>query len=139
MKRRELLVAAVGTATLACTGCSSGSEQGARTVSLGAIDTYSHGITPLPMHRLAVIRDDRGFGVMSLVCTHQLCVVAQQGHRFVCPCHGSEFSEEGRVLIGPASADLPWYAVTIQHPGILSVDLAQRVTSDVRVALKPVS
>lgn len=42
------------------------------------------------------------------VCTHQQCSTswAYQNSRLVCTCHGSQFSNEGQVVIGPASAPL---------------------------------
>ena len=50
----------------------------------------------------------------SAVCTHQGCVVAAQGMRFVCPCHGSQFdAATGAVLAGPASRPLTPVAVTV--------------------------
>lgn len=39
-------------------------------------------------------------------CTHQDCEVELQGTRYICPCHGSEFSNEGAVLTGPAEEPL---------------------------------
>lgn len=39
-------------------------------------------------------------------CTHASCEVEWRGERFECPCHGSMFSPEGRVLTGPASEPL---------------------------------
>jgi cytochrome b6-f complex iron-sulfur subunit len=41
-------------------------------------------------------------------CTHMGCVlnIDETKKRFVCPCHSSEFSFDGRVLKGPATRDL---------------------------------
>ncbi|MEQ1746679.1 MAG: Rieske (2Fe-2S) protein [Saprospiraceae bacterium] len=39
-------------------------------------------------------------------CTHQGCEVEVQGSRYVCPCHGSEFTTAGDVLEGPADQPL---------------------------------
>lgn len=37
-------------------------------------------------------------------CTHQGCQVeySETAHKFICPCHGSEFDKTGRVIKGPA-------------------------------------
>ncbi len=44
--------------------------------------------------------------VLSSECPHQGCPVDWKVERFGCPCHGSEFDAEGRVLNGPASKPL---------------------------------
>jgi len=45
-------------------------------------------------------------------CTHQGCEVEVQGSRYVCPCHGSEFSIGGAVLDGPADRPLKTFKTT---------------------------
>ncbi len=45
-------------------------------------------------------------------CTHQGCEVEVQGSRYVCPCHGSEFSTTGDVLEGPADQALKTFKTT---------------------------
>ncbi len=45
--------------------------------------------------------------VFSAHCTHLGCKIDKmQGDRLVCPCHGSEYDLEGKVLKGPAYRDL---------------------------------
>ncbi len=45
---------------------------------------------------------------ISLTCTHQGCTVKRQTDgQFLCPCHGSLFAADGKVLSGPAKQDLP--------------------------------
>ena len=41
-------------------------------------------------------------------CTHLACPYhwEHQANKFVCPCHGSEFSLDGKVLTGPAPRPL---------------------------------
>ena len=43
---------------------------------------------------------------LSLRCPHAGCLVKEKNNEFVCPCHGSRFSLEGKVLEGPAETDL---------------------------------
>ncbi len=45
-------------------------------------------------------------------CTHEDCEVEVQGSRYICPCHGSEFSNEGAVLSGPAEEALRNFKTT---------------------------
>jgi glycine/D-amino acid oxidase-like deaminating enzyme/nitrite reductase/ring-hydroxylating ferredoxin subunit len=59
---------------------------------------------------IAVYRDDHGeLHSVSAVCTHLGCVVAWNSadKSWDCPCHGSRFDVDGRVLEGPATGDLP--------------------------------
>jgi cytochrome b6-f complex iron-sulfur subunit len=46
-------------------------------------------------------------------CTHQGCQPSPVADRLICPCHGSEFSFEGRVLQGPADRPLTRYEVSL--------------------------
>jgi glycine/D-amino acid oxidase-like deaminating enzyme/nitrite reductase/ring-hydroxylating ferredoxin subunit len=59
--------------------------------------------------KLAVYRDDAGkVHAVSAICTHQGCQVAFNPieHSWDCPCHGSRFDIDGRVLDGPAEKPL---------------------------------
>jgi glycine/D-amino acid oxidase-like deaminating enzyme/nitrite reductase/ring-hydroxylating ferredoxin subunit len=59
--------------------------------------------------QLAVYKDEQGgLHAVSPVCTHMGCIVGWNSAEksWDCPCHGSRFSTEGRVLHGPAVADL---------------------------------
>jgi glycine/D-amino acid oxidase-like deaminating enzyme/nitrite reductase/ring-hydroxylating ferredoxin subunit len=59
--------------------------------------------------RLAVYRDHDGrVHALSSVCTHQGCQVAFNAveRSWDCPCHGSRFDVDGRVLDGPATKPL---------------------------------
>jgi len=61
------------------------------------------------LKKLAMYRDERGeLHTMSAVCPHLGCIVAWNGteRTWDCPCHGSRFAPEGRVLNGPANTDL---------------------------------
>ncbi|KGQ19304.1 Oxidoreductase [Lysobacter dokdonensis DS-58] len=60
-------------------------------------------------HTLAVHRRDDGSVVaLSPVCPHLKCRVAWNGdaRTWDCPCHGSRFRADGRLLDGPAHKDL---------------------------------
>ncbi|WP_225828710.1 FAD-dependent oxidoreductase [Streptomyces naphthomycinicus] len=56
-------------------------------------------------HQCAVHRDDSGrLRAVSARCTHLGCVVAfnRAEQAWECPCHGSRFAPDGRILQGPA-------------------------------------
>ena len=58
---------------------------------------------------LAAYRDEEGrLHIVSGICTHMGCVVHwNDGEKsWDCPCHGSRFSVDGKVLEGPAYTDL---------------------------------
>jgi Rieske Fe-S protein len=47
------------------------------------------------------------FIALSLICTHQGCDAAVQSPTLIeCPCHGSQFSNDGSVVRGPAQLPL---------------------------------
>jgi glycine/D-amino acid oxidase-like deaminating enzyme/nitrite reductase/ring-hydroxylating ferredoxin subunit len=60
--------------------------------------------------RAACYRDEEGsLHAVSAVCTHLGCQVTfnDAERTWDCPCHGSRFDVDGRVLEGPAVKDLP--------------------------------
>lgn len=61
---------------------------------------------------VAVFRDEEGVYAISTICTHLGCVVRVTPEGFECPCHGSRFAADGRVLKGPAPNPLPWHKVS---------------------------
>lgn len=59
--------------------------------------------------RCAAYRDDNNeLHVVSAICPHMMCVVHwNKGEKsWDCPCHGSRFTFDGRVIEGPAISDL---------------------------------
>lgn len=69
---------------------------------------------------LYVHRDADGEWVAVLAsCTHRGCQPESFDGRLVCPCHGSAFSLDGRVLEGPADRPLTHYAVTKEGDALL--------------------
>ena len=68
------------------------------------------GVVRRGLARIACYRDDEGrLHERSAVCTHLGCVVAWNPteRSWDCPCHGSRFDPDGRVLRGPAISELP--------------------------------
>lgn len=57
-----------------------------------------------------VVREDKSladFGI-NAVCTHLGCVVPWNAseNKFMCPCHGSQYNADGKVVRGPAPLSL---------------------------------
>jgi cytochrome b6-f complex iron-sulfur subunit len=57
-----------------------------------------------------VIQDDQSVANYGLnaVCTHLGCVVPWNAgeNKFICPCHGSQYDDTGKVVRGPAPLSL---------------------------------
>ena len=54
-------------------------------------------------------------------CTHLGCRLLDNGNdKIICPCHGSKFTRDGKLLNGPAMKDLiiPEFVVDKQHKKI---------------------
>jgi Rieske Fe-S protein len=50
------------------------------------------------------------FSAVEAVCTHEGCTVnGTDGSIYVCPCHGSRYDRNGKVVGGPATASLRQY------------------------------
>lgn len=78
----------------------------------GSIDDLGPGeaaVEGLPLRPVAGYRDEHGeLHKVSAVCTHLKCIVTWNGaeRSWDCPCHGSRFDVDGKVLQGPAVKDL---------------------------------
>ncbi|CAM6021101.1 unnamed protein product [Sphagnum balticum] len=60
------------------------------------------------------------YGV-NAVCTHLGCVVPWNNaeNKFICPCHGSQYSNQGRVVRGPAPLSLALAHVDVAEGKVL--------------------
>lgn len=69
--------------------------------------------------KVVLFRDKAGFWAVTSVCTHLGCqpVFLQQQNMFVCPCHGSRFDAEGRVLNGPATENMTLATLRVDDQG----------------------
>ena len=132
LNRREFLNVATlaGVATLLA-ACSGGSEPttgpvtpGPSTITvklidfpaLGAIGGIA-GVGTVLFAPVAVVRTGQAaYLALSRVCSHAGCVINLATNGFGCPCHGSQFDSQGKVLVGPAPTALT------RLTAILSVD-----------------
>lgn len=64
----------------------------------------------LPIHVRRA--DDGKLSAVLTRCGHRGCQVEPAADRFVCPCHGSEYTFEGAILKGPTELPLTRYRVT---------------------------
>jgi cytochrome b6-f complex iron-sulfur subunit len=159
--RRDFLVklgigaGAVGIATQAAASLRSllpnVSYDAPTTVKLGPPTDFPDGMKFLPEQRLFVFREGKTFHAVSAVCTHLGCTVRAEAlpqpetamvagaalrltHRFACPCHGSKYTGDGKVVSGPAPRPLAWFQLSVSpDDGQLVVDLAQEVGREFRL------
>lgn len=74
---------------------------------LGPAANYPSGSrTLIPEIPAVLFHTEPGFSALSLTCTHLGCTVEQGVDSFVCPCHGSVFDADGKLLHGPAGKPL---------------------------------
>lgn len=117
-------------------------------------DTISAGqVVQITEKRISVVRDDRGFYVVYLICTHLGCtpnyisdvvsgsgvapeVAAGRGYRsgpakipngWACPCHGSRYYIDSTNFYGPAPRPMDWVHVQYSPDGKLVVDRSKLV------------
>jgi cytochrome b6-f complex iron-sulfur subunit len=73
--------------------------------------------------------NEGGFYAVSAVCTHLGCITIwnPEANQIQCPCHGSKFQRDGKVVQGPAPKPLPHYALHLMPDGTLLVDTQEIV------------
>ena len=81
------------------------------------------GLKGEPYYLISTPDNIKDFALLS-VCTHLGCVVPwnKAANKFCCPCHGSQYDENGKVVRGPAP---------------LSLALAHTTTLEGKLALSP--
>jgi glycine/D-amino acid oxidase-like deaminating enzyme/nitrite reductase/ring-hydroxylating ferredoxin subunit len=63
-------------------------------------------------HKYGAYRDkDQALHIVSAVCPHLKCIIKWNSDEdsWDCPCHGSRFTIDGKVINGPANNDLPYF------------------------------
>jgi cytochrome b6-f complex iron-sulfur subunit len=83
-------------------------------------DVPAEGALVFLQERLALMREGDTIFALDLVCTHLGCTVTVTGSGLSCPCHGSRFDRQGRVLNGPADRHLGRLKVE-EHDGMIEV------------------
>ena len=100
-----------------------------RKIYAGIESEIRQGINERRQAKLALIRDGNTIRAVSLICTHLGCIIGKSGDGFACPCHGSRFNKDGRVLKGPAAAPLKEYRVIVTEDKRIFVDMGEVITS----------
>ena len=85
-----------------------------------------------------VIKDDgqiANYGI-NAVCTHLGCVVPwnTSENKFMCPCHGSQYDETGKVVRGPAPLSLALANAEVQDDKLV---FSEWTDTDFRTGEKP--
>lgn len=86
---------------------SAGEKPSPKEFDLGPAESYPTGSrTPVPEVGAVLIHNTRGFLALSTICPHLGCQVNLKEAGFSCPCHGSQFDKDGRLVRGPAQKGL---------------------------------
>ncbi|MBI3892507.1 MAG: ubiquinol-cytochrome c reductase iron-sulfur subunit [Candidatus Wallbacteria bacterium] len=104
-------------------------------VKLGPPDAFRPGSeTHLPEQKLWVVHDGEGLYAISTVCTHLGCIAGREKTgEFRCPCHGSVFNPQGKVVGGPAPKALNRLALSLAPDGQVVVDTMATVDPTTRL------
>lgn len=82
----------------------------------------------LPQNRSAYLVITQGPAIAPYavrpICTHLGCTVKwhEEEDRFICPCHGSQYDVQGRVIRGPAPRSLALVTVVTKQNQVRLVD-----------------
>ncbi len=73
---------------------------------------------------------------LNAVCTHLGCVVPWNANenKFICPCHGSQYNSEGKVVRGPAPLSLALVHADVIEDKVLFTEWTE---TDFRTGEKP--
>ncbi len=73
---------------------------------------------------------------LNAICTHLGCVVPWNSgaNKFICPCHGSQYDSNGKVVRGPAPLSLALTNVGIEEDNVF---ISQWTETDFRTGEKP--
>jgi Rieske Fe-S protein len=129
MNRRQFVLLAAAT----CAGCAAqgggtAGEPVTRVVDAGPINLYAEdGVYDHFRHQgFFLVREIGALTVLSSDCTHRNCPLrALPDRTFSCRCHGSHFSEQGTVVRGPATRNLPQFPSTVNDSQHLIVQVTR--------------
>ena len=70
-----------------------------------------------------------------MTCTHQPCAIVSAKGGFSCPCHGSQFGDDGEVTRGPAQRPLPFFKLALENAE-LCADFGEEVSPEWKLDLE---
>jgi cytochrome b6-f complex iron-sulfur subunit len=68
-------------------------------------------VAKLPVPICVYKINDENYSALLMKCSHKGCELRPQGDYLMCPCHGSEFSNEGIVQNPPAQKNLITFTI----------------------------
>lgn len=103
---------------------------------IGTADNFPVGtVKKLEDKRVFIFSTDDGMHAISSVCTHLGCIVNITEWGFQCPCHGSRYNENGKVIGGPAPRSLSWLEISQDIDGSLVIDSAKDIPAGTKFKL----
>jgi cytochrome b6-f complex iron-sulfur subunit len=88
-------------------------------ITVSATDFPAVGAAPTAnnLGKFWMVTTDQGIVAHYKVCTHLGCIYQWDdlGKRFACPCHGSQFQEDGEWIAGPAPRGLDRFALEVYN------------------------
>jgi cytochrome b6-f complex iron-sulfur subunit len=129
INRRQFVIAA-GALCAGLTGCTSSNNgtgetwTGPTRFDLGPAAQFKDGVDArwAQSGGFFLVREAGRLYAVTSTCSHRACALAAKGSEYVCPCHGSHFTPQGRVTIGPATTSLVRFAISLDPAGHLIVD-----------------
>ena len=106
LTRRAALIAAASLAAYPLWKYLSPPSVRAQSIEVPFSELPENGVYMIRDRKLAIIRKKNEIRAISIACTHLGCTLNVADDIFICPCHGSKFTLEGKVLMGPATIDL---------------------------------
>ncbi|MBI4547155.1 MAG: Rieske (2Fe-2S) protein [Ignavibacteriae bacterium] len=101
----------------------------------GLPENYPPGsVTLNKEQKVFIMRAKEGyFYALSAICTHLGCIANWKSEDGIiaCPCHGSKFDKDGKVVDGPAPKPLPRFSMMLDEQGQLVVDRGSPVGEDI--------
>ena len=118
-------------------GCMQANQPASGPVAAGNVaDVRVGSLQVVAGESLILGRDAVGLYAMTRVCTHlgQLVSIVTAGSTTVLHCygHGSEFTMNGAVTVGPATRSLEHMQVDLSDDGTITIQADQLVTADAR-------
>jgi cytochrome b6-f complex iron-sulfur subunit len=99
--------------------------------------TLAQGLKGDPTYLIVESSDAIADFGLNAVCTHLGCVVPWNvnENKFICPCHGSQYNSQGKVVRGPAPLSLALVHTSVTEDG--KVELTPWTETDFRTGDDP--